>query len=531
MLEVAGTCFQAGDEVIAVEQQRDLRAPGSACSDFVRTGERGRVVEVRAGRHPAVVVDFDRRGRIEVGEAFLAKAVRPGVVGVLAHSYAVTSHMAQGETYQVGRHLSTDASSRAGVHVGLTRGRADARLYMVRRRDLAPSADQHLGLPRLENDSTTLEAVVRQLEAQRAERLAVDADPAAVEVASLRRSHNLADLVSLAQASPDPATSLPARAYRQAAAAIASAACLEPDPALVARLGPRPAGGLDRREWDRAVGEVAVYRARFAVTPIEDGAGATWALGSAPTGSAMAHYETTAALLRRAEVVHLARRSPAELAVERRYLQRQLAIGLAPGRHDGAAATVAFARRHLSEVEADRATLADRLSELEAPRWRRDRHGIDVARQSLDAADRRQAAALDAVQEAESALGAVEASLPTRQLVPERLDVVESALDRQISAAVSASSAYLVSALGEHPDRTDRSSRWHDGAERIESYRHRELGRSPADGFVTDEYGLAGAIGPRPADYLDALAWDHVADLAAPELAPHLNVSDLGIDL
>ncbi len=87
------------------------------------------MVEVRPGRHPVVVVDFERRGQVEVGEAHLTKRVRPGVVGQLAHVYAVTSNMAQGETYQAGRHLTSDASSRQGVYVGLTRGRSDARLY------------------------------------------------------------------------------------------------------------------------------------------------------------------------------------------------------------------------------------------------------------------------------------------------------------------------------------------------------------------------------------------------------------------
>jgi len=530
VIEGAGASFQAGDEVIAVQQQYDLRAPGSVSTDFVRTGERGRVVEVRPGSHPVVVVDFERRGCIEVGEPLLTKAVRPGVVGVLAHSYAVTSHMAEGETYQVGRHLSTDASSRAGVYVGLTRGRGDARLYMVRRRDLVPSADHHVGLPRLEDDSATLEAVVRRLEAQRSEYLATEADPAAAEVARLRRSQSLAELVSLARNCPDPATSLPARAYREGAAAVAAAACLDPEPALVARLGSRPTPGPDRRGWDRVVGEIAVYRARFGAMPIEGGAGATWALGPVPTANAT-HYEATAEALRKAEVARLAQRTPNDLAVERRALGRTLAVGLTPDRHDQAAARVATARRQVDEAESERQRLARRVDELEAPGWHRNRHAVELARRSLRSAEQRRAVAVAGVQRAEVELGSCERELPAQQLVQERLSVVEAALDRQVATAVAAPAAYLLSVLGDAPDPAEERGWWHEAAERIESYRHQALGRSPADGRVVDQVGLEGAIGPRPDDYLDALTWDHVADAVAPDLAPELDASALGLGM
>jgi hypothetical protein len=531
VVEAAGASFQAGDEVIAVEQQYDLRAPGSVATDFVRTGERGRVVQVRPGRHPVVVVDFERRGRIEVSEPFLSKAVRPGIVGVLAHSYPVTSHMTQGETYQVGRHLSTDASSRPGVYVGLTRGRGDARLYIVRRPDLAPSADQHFGLPRLEDDSATLEAVVRQLEAQRSEYLATEADRAAVEVARLRRSHSLAELVSLARNCPDPATSLPARAYRQAAAAVAAAACLDPEPALVARLGSRPTPGPDRRGWDRVVGEAAVYRARFVAMPIEGGAGASWALGPVPTANALTHYEATAEALRAAEVAHLAQRTPNDLAVERHALGRAVAGGLSPGRHDEAAARVATARRQVDEAESERQRLARRVEELEAPGWRRNRQAVELARRSLRAAERCCVVAEAGVQRAETELGSCERELPAQQLVQERLAMVEAALDRQVATAVTAPAEYLLSVLGAAPDPAEGRGWWHEAAERIESYRHRALGRSPADGPVVDHVGLEGAIGPCPCDYLDALAWDHVADAVAPDLASELDAPALGLGL
>ncbi len=105
----------------------------------MKTGERGRVVEVRLGkelRHSALVVDFERRGRVVVDHGHLTHRVRPGVIGRLAHSYALTTYAAQGETYEAGRGLATEAAMRAGVYVALSRGRTDARLYILRRRDL-----------------------------------------------------------------------------------------------------------------------------------------------------------------------------------------------------------------------------------------------------------------------------------------------------------------------------------------------------------------------------------------------------------
>lgn len=367
--------------------------------------------------------------------------------------------------------------------------------------------------------------------AQRSEHLASEADAGAAEVARLRRSHSLAELVSLARTGPDPATPLPARACRQAAVAVAAAACLDPEPALVARLGGRPSAGPDRREWEQAVGEAAVYRARFGAVPIEGGAGATRVLGRVPPGNALTHYEAVAVTLRGAEVAHLAQRTPNDPAVERHALGRALAGGLAPGRHDEVAARVASARRQVDEVESERERLAKRVDELEAPGWRRSRQAVELARRSLRAAEQRCVVAVASVQRAEVELGSCERELPAQQLVQERLAVVEAALDRQVATAVTAPAEYLLCVLGDAPDPAEGSGWWHEAAERIESYRHRELGRSPADGPVVDQIDLEGAIGPRPGDYLDALAWDHVADAVAPDLAPELDRPALGLGM
>ena len=523
-VEVAGQCFAVGDEVIDVKQERSLFPKGGNHRHRVRTGERGVVVEVQAGKRPAVVVDFERRGRVEVAERFLSQRVRPGVVGVIAHSYAVTSNMAEGETYYGGRHLSTDGSSREGVYVGLTRGRFDAKLYMVRRRELVPPVDAHLGLPRLDDETATVKAVTRRLEAQRAERLASEVDPTAAEVARLVRSHSLASLAELAQ--NDDALAL--WAYRQAAMAVAQAARLDPEPTLVARLGSRPEGGTERAVWDRAVGAVAVHRARFAAVAVDGGGGAEWALGLAPREDrALQSYAKAAAALATAEQADLARLPVASLAEERGGLLRSLAGGPAPEAHHEALAAVATCRRGLNEAVDERTVLAERAATLGGTRrWRRNAQSIEAARRNLAGAERRVAVAEVALARAEAGLGAVEQRLPDRNRLAERLELIDHVLDAKVAQAAERPAPYVVAALAEMDG---PPALRHEAAARIESYRHRELGRSPADGAFVGQSGLAGAIGPCPADYLESLAWDHVAELAAPDLA--LAVDAPGVDL
>jgi hypothetical protein len=249
---------------------------------------------------------------------------------------------------------------------------------MVRRRAMAAAVDDHVGLPRLEDDTATVEAVTRRLEAQRAERLAHELDPDVSEVARLVHHRHLAELAAMARAGEDPGASLAARAYRQAAAAVASAACLAPDPTMLAQLGPRPGAGAQRREWDQAVGAVATYRARWQATPVEAGPGAAWALGFPPAGGPeLEQYRAVVEGLRRAEVSVLAQRPTPELAAERRDLQRSLAGGPSPAQHDDALVVVLDARRGVDDAQARRDGAADRLADLDGARWRRNRQGIE----------------------------------------------------------------------------------------------------------------------------------------------------------
>ena len=209
--------------------------------------------------HEGLLVAFDRKGEVFVPRAFLEAEVRRGVVGGLTHAYALTSHAAQGETYEAGRHLATDRSGREGVYVGLSRGRSDVRLYAVRHHDLAPRIDDDPGLPRLEQETAdTRTAVADRLSSIGSELLATEHDRLGLDAVDLRyldspTLHHLAQVTG-----PD---SIEHRAWGNRRAEIATAAWLDPTADILDCLGPRPEPGAARLTWDRAAGAIAVHHA------------------------------------------------------------------------------------------------------------------------------------------------------------------------------------------------------------------------------------------------------------------------------
>ncbi|MBW3631224.1 MAG: hypothetical protein KY464_18305, partial [Gemmatimonadetes bacterium] len=100
--------------------------------------------------------------------------------------------------------------------------------------------------------------------------------------------------------------------------------------------------------------------------------------------------QAVAEALEVAERAGLATRPTAELANERRSLRHTLAAGPPAAHYDEAAATLARARHELAVAEAEHAQSTQRLDELrKARRWRRNLQGIEMARQSVQVADRR----------------------------------------------------------------------------------------------------------------------------------------------
>lgn len=262
-IQVDGVEWQAGDEVIARLQDRALRPAGGDRRSYVRNGTRGTVRAVLrpAGPTPALLVDFNGRGLIEVPWRYLTAEVRPGVHGGLTHSYALTSYAAQGETYDAARHLATDRSTRAGLYVGLSRGANDARLYVVRSAALDGDDGEGHGLPRPEAVDDASEALRRRLHADGMERLPTEVDPDAEVVMTLARSFSLTELLD--QASDDE---LAGRAADVRATRVATLGRLNPPGLLQAVVGARPPEGPTRGRWDHAVGLAAIYLDRWPAT-------------------------------------------------------------------------------------------------------------------------------------------------------------------------------------------------------------------------------------------------------------------------
>lgn len=256
-IEAAGVSFRAGDEVIARSQDRTLHPPDDRAA-FVRNGTRGTVVAVHCD---SLVVDFDRRGPIELPRRFLEQQLRPGIVGGLVHSYCVTSYAAQGDTYATARHLSTDRSTRAGVYVGLTRGQSDTRLYTVRHRALEPELVDDT-LPRLNDRVPTIDAVIRRLQQSGPERLAYEHDSAALDAHTVVESGRA---TAPTETVLDAATRLESHRRR-------AAAPFTPPAEIVEHLGPRPDGGPPQRAWDHAVAEAARYHQTWNQSPLQPAA-------------------------------------------------------------------------------------------------------------------------------------------------------------------------------------------------------------------------------------------------------------------
>jgi conjugative relaxase-like TrwC/TraI family protein len=500
--------FQAGDEVICRAPAKKLHPTGHP-RRYLRNGTRGTVISVDPdGLRPGIVVDFEYRGPIRVPHDFLTRELRPGIHGGLTYSYALTSHAAQGHTHHVARTLATDSSSRPGIYVGLTRGQTDSRLYAVRRRDLEGDVEAEDHLPRLHDEKTTLEAVTDRLITHDHEHLATTRDPTAAEVARLRDKCQLGELVALHDnAASEGNRALVARAVGARRDALARAARLAPSPELVARVGQRPETPTDRRTWDAAAGALAV-RAELHEVPDHDAR--TLRLPDAARA---------ANLVRRAEIMYLARRPTTDLADEISRLTEDLTTG-------GRASLLRRLQVSAALVRADIAvnTAQGREIELRLPnevqltattstRRAHDDAEADLARARIHHDQLAQRLAL--IDEAPSA----------HDQVADRLERLRAALDHQIDRSVERARTsppqYVVDLIGERPA-GDTGRPWDDRVRQLEAFRHRHGLSFGEDAIVRDAQYDERALGPRPHNTAAALAWDLTLDALADNAAPSI---------
>lgn len=161
--------FCRGDWLVAKRNDRRLRGPSG---DFVKNGSAGVVVGIdqQAG---ALVVEFRKEGRITLPSTYLD----PRAVD---HGYARTTYGVQGATLERALYYASDQSSFEEGYVALTRGRQEARVYIVDGTVLHDEDSAHRGHDR---EATGLDTVTEAMERRRANRLAYEDDDAAANVA------------------------------------------------------------------------------------------------------------------------------------------------------------------------------------------------------------------------------------------------------------------------------------------------------------------------------------------------------------
>lgn len=296
-LRVAGRQFQAGDEVITLTQAGHTLIPaGRPRSAYIRTGTVGIITAVHldpgAPERQNLTVLFPDRGQVTVGWDYLTHEFPDGRDGGLAHAYALTAHKAEGTTMPTARALLHEQTSRAGLYVMLSRAKSDLRAYLIRARDLSADLDGEDWLPVIPDTDGPMRALLDHIAQSREERLASDYDPIARAAQQLATGHTPAELTELRRRAlhdithditapsqrldqtPGPGRGRPDRlqAYERAlvlyraelaaAARIGREAVADPDPQLLAMIGPRPANGPHLALWDQTVTALAIHAAR-----------------------------------------------------------------------------------------------------------------------------------------------------------------------------------------------------------------------------------------------------------------------------
>ena len=250
---IRGTGVRVGDERIHIGDEIITRTQnrGAVGHDgrFLRNGVTGTVIDVGDddGRI-AVTARFPGYGVHVLRDEWLTQQIRPGVNGAIAPAYAITTHVAQGQTMSAGRAVINDTSSIEGIYVALTRGRTDARLYLtdsptrLTRRALADEAE----FPVLLDEPELLDAITNRLAATRTAEAAAQADPGAARIHRLSQRPT-AELVN--NNDPDSRRALTIAIDRAVLHALHN-----PQIAVTNDYGQRPpADHPDRPVWDRAV--------------------------------------------------------------------------------------------------------------------------------------------------------------------------------------------------------------------------------------------------------------------------------------
>ena len=434
-MKIGEATFHVGDQVIARQQDRSLRPQGGDRNSFVRNGTRGVVVGIDApqGSGPNLVVDFDRRGLITVPNEFLTKRLRPGVVGGLAPAYAMTTHAAQGDTYEASRGVITDRSSAAGTYVALSRGTHDLRLYAVAAGEFGPPspAEEH-NLP-VSSDRRTLEdRIEARLARPQPTQLATQADP---DLAKLKQYHGQS--VRNLEQLEDP---IAARAARIKLGQAQRRTLRELPDNLVAAIGDE----RDSTRWRTAVTRFAHYRERWGADPLESSP-----TKAAPTRQNDDHQRVTDAMAD-ARAEQLGPLAPAEVAKRRRQL---------PARTEKAASDTKTAielerrlqaRRLIESQAVEEATLRHRAVSTPS-QGRIDPDAVERQRRLLDRAQRDLRRTDAAIRDAQVLTGRSQPTAATANRVRIERRALHRIAEDHARQAVSNPQPYLTDLIGARP--------------------------------------------------------------------------------
>jgi hypothetical protein len=611
VLTVAGRDFQVGDEVITLTQAGHTLIPdGKPASAYIRTGTLGRIVDVHLDPdhpdHQALTVHFPRKGRVQVPWEYLTHRFTDGRDGGLGYAYAITAAKAEGSSLPTARAVAPDDTSRASLYVMLSRARTDLAAYVIRRADLEADLDEEDWLPVLRDPTGPLERFADHLAQSRTERMAGEFDPLAHAAHRLCRTHTLAELAHLPAhsqataprfaggagsvgggldgderqapaeaAGPTPTAPKPAppgrdrgahtapavappvlrRAELAAEAALGAAAIANPPAGLTARIGPRPAAGADRARWDRAVGALAIHRARHhpGGPPHEPGPPPP---PTEPAGTLrtrwMAHHDQ-AVRLARTWSDSLPRRAGTRFHTPAEQIPRARAIAglhaLLDNGHHPDALLAALTNRDSATARTGAAVLNHRVADLcrqqgvnpadyllPPPRPAHDDwnelvglldtcaiHHLARHPTAHLAAERRR------LHSAQTSTGTAarprgdeiqESTVETGGDGQDRLRLVEEALDQQIAHAIFQAgidpAEYLTGLLGVRPRDDPDAAGWDSRAEVVEQFRHRNLGLPYGTPATTDSdtNPLRRAVGDRPTDPTTAAAHDRIRALS-----------------
>jgi ATP-dependent exoDNAse (exonuclease V) alpha subunit len=172
-LSTGNHAFQAGDEVICTAPAHDLFPPGQP-DRYLRNGTTGRVVRIEDPRTPrsAIVIDFDDRGQIHIPAARLERQANEPSAGLLTHSYALTSHAAQGATFEAAQVLTTEHTSATALYVAASRARSDLHIYATTRKTPSPQQPRDARSP-----TSPIQELARSLRRPEYKGLAIDLNP------------------------------------------------------------------------------------------------------------------------------------------------------------------------------------------------------------------------------------------------------------------------------------------------------------------------------------------------------------------